>query len=521
MSQANDPAGNAAAPAPGKGRGRVITLVAILLVALCLVFGEQFWLKPSVEESVRMVLTQMQGPDGKPMDVSLGQPEFSLLSRTVTVPNLAVRSNSQQGPVTTTIDTLVLKLPVRAILACTELTEMFLPDKGPMLVADSIETRNLTVHSPQGRTTVQKQTTEELTIDAAVLRRMLASPDKPDTIAITYACGAKRAEGVFCNLHAEAPGTKLDLDVKKFSFAGWKGREVTSARSEGIALRVNGTQTASLGAGTLKALTLPAEEDMRAIASEASSPAPDMKKLEAVFTSIFDKGDVRVGECGLESLVVPLGSGQTVSAKTAAFRCESLKTPTWGLDVKGLSVPGPVLARELEIALPGLKELKADLAADMKTDADGKANVKAAFSADDLCEARASLSATAGAPGADLLTSLASRSYGDIALSYADRGLLARASLLVGGDGELERSADQGARQIFARGQEQDGKALSAVLAFIEKPGSLSVKTRPGVMLSAANLLQVASGQAADLFDVSSVPGAETLATQKARLAGR
>ncbi len=229
---------------------------------------------------------------------------------------------------------------------------------------------------------------------------------------------------------------------------------------------------------------------------------------------------MRMGECGLEDLVVPV-NGQTVSSRAVTFRCESLKSPTWGLNVKGLSVPATLLARDLGIDLPGLKELKADLAADMKTEADGKTRVEAAFTAADLCDARASLSTTGGVSGPNLLASLASRSYGDIAFSYTDKGLLARASLHVGDNGSLERSAAEAARELFARGQEQDKKALSAVLTFIEKPGSLEIRTRPGAKISAANLLQIASGQSADLIDVSSVPGGETLAAQKARLAGK
>ena len=114
----------------------VLILAPLLLAALLLVLAAQLWLRPQVENQARQALAGLTSFDGSPVQSSVEVLDFSPLTRKLLLRGLELRMVQPQGPVTYQAAEISLRLPLRAMLACTPLRGAVLPEQGMTTVAE-------------------------------------------------------------------------------------------------------------------------------------------------------------------------------------------------------------------------------------------------------------------------------------------------------------------------------------------------------------------------------------------------
>lgn len=129
----------------------VLILAPLLLAALLLVLAAQLWLRPQVENQARQALAGLTSFDGSPVQSSVEVLDFSPLTRKLLLRGLELRMVQPQGPVTYQAAEISLRLPLRAMLACTPLRGAVLPEQGMTTVAEGLLLLNVSARTSLGK----------------------------------------------------------------------------------------------------------------------------------------------------------------------------------------------------------------------------------------------------------------------------------------------------------------------------------------------------------------------------------
>ena len=140
----------------------VLILAPPLLAVLLLVSAAQLWLRPRVENQTRQALAALTSFDGSPVQSGVEALDFSPFTRKLLLRGLELRMVQPQGPITYQAAEISLRLPLRAMLACTPLRGAALPETGMAAVAEDLLLLNVSARTSLGKVVMQRDEVDTL-----------------------------------------------------------------------------------------------------------------------------------------------------------------------------------------------------------------------------------------------------------------------------------------------------------------------------------------------------------------------
>ncbi len=492
-----------------------LLLAPPLFAVLLLASAAQFWLRPAVEERVRLGLAGLTSVDGSPVRTRAEVIAFSPFTRRLLLRGLEMRLVLPQGPVTCRIGEISLRLPLRSLLASTPLRDAVLPENGMVTVAEKAILLDASALTPQGKVSAQRQEAEDVRMDSALLRQT-ADGATTSTLGLIYGMGASGIRGSFISVDIPTVNRPEYITLREASLRGWQGRGLDEAVLADLRVRVDGRDVQHLDSLRLRDIMLPEEDLLRRFALLSAAPAPDEKARQALTGEIFAASDPLFRELRLTGLTLPLPGGK---AELGHFGVDwlSSRPSRYRLTFSGLTLPTAALDDGL--VPPGLDDLRLD--ADILVEGRDQDTIleKGTINAADLGDLRYSLLISGATDGMDLRQALFSQRYGDFSLHFDDHGLLARLAFRAAPDQPAAAALDAGISHLCAGNAPGNAAVAAALKTFADRPGSLEINSAKGEFHSLPEVLgALQAGNPGLLFRVAARPGEETLAQQLARI---
>ena len=193
----------------------VLILAPLLLAVLLLVLAAQLWLRPRVENQIRQALAGLTSFDGSPVQSGVEVLDFSPLTRKLLLRGLELRMVQPQGPVTYQAAEISLRLPLRAMLACTPLRGAVLPEQGMTTVAEGLLLLNVSARTSLGKVVMQREEVDALYADSALLRELAEGAKLPDSPGLTYRMGADNIRASFISVDIPTVNRPLYISIKE------------------------------------------------------------------------------------------------------------------------------------------------------------------------------------------------------------------------------------------------------------------------------------------------------------------
>ena len=494
----------------------VLILAPLLLAALLLVLAAQLWLRPQVENQARQALAGLTSFDGSPVQSSVEVLDFSPLTRKLLLRGLELRMVQPQGPVTYQAAEISLRLPLRAMLACTPLRGAVLPEQGMTTVAEGLLLLNVSARTSLGKVVMQREEVDALYADSALLRELAEGAKLPDSPGLTYRMGADNIRASFISVDIPTVNQPLYISIKEAGLRNWRGRHMEEAALTDLRLRIAGQDGLILESLSQSGIVLPEEALLRRLSRLFGAP-PDQRNMQALFQEMLAADEPLFRELRLNGLTMPLPEDRA-ELKTGSFEWLSNRPARYRINLSGLSLPA--VLQGYGLALPGLDTIRLD--ADISVEEQGQDSIleKGMVKATNVGDLRYSLLISGNTEGMDQQQALFSQTYGDLKLRFEDHGLMGRLALMLPPDGRAAAAVFTAAVNTLCVQTTSENKALAAALeTFANRPGSLELSSTPGRLYSLTEVLgALAAGNPGALFRAEAQPGAESLEQQAARI---
>ena len=494
----------------------VLILAPLLLAVLVLVTAAQLWLRPQVENQVRQALAGLTSFDGSPVQSSVKVLDFSPFTRKLLLSGLELRMVQPQGPVTYQAAEVSLRLPLRAMLACTPLRGAALPEQGMTTVAEGLLLLNVSARTSLGEVVMQREEIDTLYADSALLREMAEGAKLPDALGLAYRMGADNIRASFISVDIPTVNQPVYMSLKEAELRNWRGRHMEEAALTDLRLRIDGQDGLILDSLNQSCIVLPEEALLRRLSLLFSAP-PDQRSMQTLFQEMLAADEPLFRELRLNGLIMPLPEDRA-ELKTGSFEWFSNRPARYRINLSGLSLPA--VLQGYGLAMPGLDTVRLD--ADISVEEQGRDSIleKGMVKAANLGDLHYSLLISGNTEGMDQQQALFSQTYGDLKLHFEDHGLMARLALMLSPDERAAAAMFSAAVNNFCPPNTPENRALAAALeAFISRPGGLEISSTPGRLYSLAEVLGVlAAGTPGILFHAAAQPGPESLERQAARI---
>lgn len=413
-------------------------LAALLTAGLALAAAASSGCARTMEEQLRRSLAALTSTGGEATRSRVQEIAFSPFSRQVLARGLEVRTLSPQGPVTCHIAEISLRLPLRALLACTPLRHAILPKSGMLFVAEDIVLRNVRAQTPRSRITVQREEISKISAESALVSALLEG-QAPEPFSIFSRIRLEKARASFIQVDIPTVSQPQQMSAKEAFARNWQGRRLEEFTIADLQWKVDGQEALRLQEFSLRGILLPDKALMRHFAEQAALPLPNKKALQILVGEMF-------------------------AAEDPVFRDARLT---------GLSLP-------VQAGPAALKELSLD--AEIRIVKQGKDTIleQSVIKAADLGNVRYSLLTSGNTLGMNIRQALANQRYSDLKLHFEDRGLMARLALAAASRGTAVSAFKAGIADVCALNTPEN-KALAAALEqFVNRPGALEITTLPG-----------------------------------------
>lgn len=494
----------------------VLILAPPLLAVLLLVSAAQLWLRPQVENQTRQALAALTSFDGSPVQSGVEALDFSPFTRKLLLRGLELRMVQPQGPVTYQAAEISLRLPLRAMLACTPLRGAALPETGMAAVAEDLLLLNVSARTSLGKVVMQREEVDTLYADSALLRELAEGAKLPDSPGLTYRMGADNIRASFISVDVPTVNQPVYMSLKEAGLRNWRGRHMEEATLTDLRLRIDGQDGLILDSLNQSGIVLPEEALLRRLSRLFGTP-PDQRSMQALFQEMLAADEPLFRELRLNGLTMPLPKDRA-ELKTGSFEWLSSRPARYRINLSGLSLPA--VLQGYGLALPGLDTVRLD--ADISIEEQGQDSIleKGMVKAANLGDLRYSLLISGNTEGMGQQQALFSQTYGDLKLRFEDHGLMARLALALVPDGRAAAPVFTAAVNNFCVQTTSENRALAAALeTFVNRPGSLEISSTPGRLYNLTEVLDaLAAGNPGALFRAEAQPGAESLEQQAARI---
>ena len=307
----------------------VLILAPLLFAVLLLVLAAQLWLRPRVENQIRQALAGLTSFDGSPVQSGVEVLDFSPLTRKLLLRGLELRMVQPQGPVTYQAAEISLRLPLRAMLACTPLRGAVLPEQGMTTVAEGLLLLNVSARTSLGKVVMQREEVDALYADSALLRELAEGAKLPDSPGLTYRMGADNIRASFISVDIPTVNRPLYISIKE---AGLRNK-IVEMHLDGMLLRIDGQDGLVLDSLSQSGIVLPEEALLRRLSRLFGAP-PDQRSMQALFQEILAADEPLFRELRLNGLAMPLPEDRA-ELKTGSFEWLSNRPARYRINLSG------------------------------------------------------------------------------------------------------------------------------------------------------------------------------------------
>ena len=502
---------------------RIALIVAPLLVAaLAIALALQLWLRPQVEEQLRRSLAAParaeSGADGVAVQARARELVFSPFSQRVLARGLEMQALPPQGPVTCRVAEISLRLPWRALLACTPLRGAIPPTSGMLPMAEDLVLRNLSVRTPQGRIAVQRGEIPVIRAQSSLVTALLEGQGSLEPGGILARIGIEEARAFFISLDIPTVSRPERMSVKEALARNWQGHSLGELKLADLALHIDGLEVLRLDALSQRGILLPDKALLRRFAEQAALPVPDRNAVEILVGEMFAADEPLFRELRLHGLTVPTQAGPA-ELKELSLDWLSNTPLRSSLDFSGFSLPLGLFTDALGFSLPGLDMLRLEGKISLEGQGQDAILEKTSIKAQGLGDVRYTLLTIGNTQGLSTEQALLSQSYRDFTLHYKDHGFLARLALATAPRDTAVNAFKAGIADICALDTPENKAIASALETFVKRPGDLEITGLPGKTYRPGEVLDaLKAGDFGALARVSAQAGDTTLERQMERI---
>ncbi|WP_165071733.1 hypothetical protein [Desulfovibrio sp. ZJ200] len=495
-----------------------LLLAPLLAAALALALAAQFWLRPHVEEQLRRSLAAPAFADGVATQARAREVVFSPFSRRVLARGLEMQALPPQGPVTCHIAEISLRLPWRALLACTPLRGAILPQSGMLPVAENVVLRNLRIRTPRSKTGVQRAEISEIRAQSSLVAALLEGQGSLEPCSLLSRISVAEARASFLNVDIPTVSRPEQIRVREVFARNWHDRSLEELTLANLEFRVADREVLRLDALSQHGILLPGKVLLRRFAEQATLPLPDRMAVEILAGEMFATGEPLFRELRLHGLTVSTQAGPA-ELKELGLDWLSNTPLRSSLHVSGFALPLRLFTDASGFSLPGLDILRLD--GKIIVEGQGKDAIlkKTVIKAEGLGDLRCTLLTSGNTRGMNRREALLSQSYSDFKLKYEDRGLMARLALATAPADMAVSAFKAGIAAICALDTPENRAIAAALETFVNRPGTLELTSLPGKSCRPGDVLDaLRAGDAGALVRVSAQAGDTTLDREMERL---
>lgn len=493
-----------------------LILALLLVVVLAVALVAQFWLRPQVEEQLRRSLIAPAFADGVAIQTRAQEVAFSPFSRRVLARGVEMQALPPQGPVTCQIAEISLRLPWRALLACTPLRGAVLPESGMLPVAQDVALRNLRARTPQSEISVQRTEMTEIRAQSSLVAALLERQPILEPCDVLSRICVEEARASFITIDSPTVSRPEQIRVKEARARKWQGRSLQELTLAALEFRVDGLEVLRLDALSQGGLLLPSQALLRRLTEQVA--ARERSAAEILAEELYAADEPLLRKARLHGLTVATQAGP-VNLKELNLDWSSNKPLHSRLALSGLSAPMSLFTGARGFSLPGLDTLRLD--AEIGFAGQGKDAIleKCLFKVSDLGDLRYSLVTLGDTRGMSWSEALMSQSYGDFTLHYEDHGLLARLALATVPQAMAVMVFKTAIANFCALDTPENKAIATALETFVQRPGVLEINSLPGKSYRLGEVLDaLRAGDFGALLRVSAQAGATSLEQQMARI---
>lgn len=500
----------------------------LILASLAVV---ELVLRPQVENEVRALTSRSYETPMGIVNVSAESVVFSPYSRQLVITQLTAKSDTSYGPLTGNIAKITTKMPLRAAAALTTFRDAFLPEKGPFRIMEEVRVDDESIKGDTLHYSTQNWGGTNIDIEAGLLRNALDGK-AANALTFYYGIGVEHlfANNVTSTLRAQGESkSEVRMRFKSLDIKGHKGRSTALTQLNDFELHAD-TFFASIASLTQEDALLPDKaqlERMIALSYKmvaAEYPSALEPEMQALVEEIFYGPEPLLKKMEIRDVTFGIKNGLSSGFKNYFLSWPSNKPLQADSTFTGLILPVDWLRAKLDLDFPGHKTLLIDLTSKSAEIAPERNREEASIVVQGLGALDYGLTFHGkNASFATIEKAITNPDYklADMSITYKDTGLLAYVlrSILSPNAGIATMTLQSLASEIFTAQTPENAAGRAAFTAFVDRPGSLSLKSAPGKAYTLMEMFTpIMSGNLGALFTTTNVPGTVSLEQQMQKI---
>ena len=473
----------------------IIAITVTTALLLCLVAGSALFAKSAMEDVARDALASLAGPGS---ETTAGSVVFSPITRELTVVNWSSIRRTPTGPGAMHADTMRGTVSFRGILACLPgICSLFMKDDTLVPLLSRLTLTGLRSENGGSRFEAARVSMKNIAMPCSLLRQYLAGNRPPF---------AQTAEGVYIESSSVDSLASSTVTAQGSSSVACRNIEIKGigncAIREYVVSGLNvtsGGQTVILGKTVLRGIRVSAALLSEIMAYPASGADKNPQALMRFARALQDNGPM-FSTVSIENLSIPLPPAAPFTIRKTDMEWKSVKPMTAEAHIRGAGIPRELFEEVFGISLAGTRVVEGDVDLSSAGLEENRQQGLARFSGlFDLSWDFTYLPAAQGVRGATVTL----RDYSLTAELARNITPDAHAAAMV-----LKISS----RGLCSRDDEAGRNQCTRLESFIDAPGTITLSTHPGAVLT---LPQLAGAflmhQFGTFVNVSVTPGPRTL----------
>lgn len=470
-----------------------IAIAVTSALLLCLVAGSALFAKSAMEDVVRETLAGLAGPGS---ETAAGSVVFSPLTREITVVDWSSMRRGPEGPGTMHADTMRGTVSFRGIIACLPgICSLVMNDDSVVPLVNRLTVTGLRYEKGGSRGEAARIAMKRIAMPCSLLRQYLAGNRPP----FAQTAAGVRIDAVSVENYAvssvSAAGSS-SLSFKKADVSGLTGCSFREAVVTDAAFSEGG-QPATAARAVFRDVRIgPALlSEILALSSGSGSAGGEFMGVAA---ALQENGPM-LQTAAFENLTVPFGAPPVSIARTD-IEWKSVNPMTAAAHVRGASLPGEAVSRELGLNLAGMRTVEADVDLSSTGLAQNRQQGFARFRG--LCDL-----------SWDFTYLPAQYAVRDASVTLRDYTLTAEIARNITPDAHAAAMVLKVTSRGLCSGDQGSGRGECAKLEnFIDAPGTVTLATRRGELLTLPQAVGAfLMNRLGSVVNISVTPGPQTL----------
>lgn len=473
----------------------IIAITVTTALLLCLAAGSALFAKSAMEDVARETLAGLAGPGS---ETTAGSVVFSPITRELTVVNWSSIRRTPTGSGTLHADTMRGTVSFRGILACLPgICSLIMKDDALVPLLNRLTLTGVRSENGGSRSEVARVSMKNIAMPCSLLRQYLAGNKPP----FAQAAGGVYIEGAGIDSFANSTVTAQEnssISCRNIEIKGIGNCAIREYVLSGLSI-TSGGQTVTLERSVCRGIRVSAALLSEIMAFSAPGGSQNPQTLIGFARALQENGPM-FRTISIENLSIPLPPAAPFTIKKTDIAWKSVKPMTADAHIRGAGIPRELIEEVFGISLAGTRVVEGDVDLSSTGLEENRQQGLARFSG--LCDLSWDFTYLPAAQGVR-----------DATVTVRDYSLTAELARNITPDAHAAAMVLKiSSRGLCSRDDEAGRNQCARLESFIDAPGTVTLSTHPGAVLS---LPQLAGAflmhQFGTFVNVSVTPGSRTL----------